>query len=465
MAGRYTGPHRKAGDADASPALRALGKQLLGKLQNQAELSGVKTQVTTGKLPDGSSVTARLVNGQPQLHFTPPTKQNEGVEETILAYFSSTSGLRIFDLGTKKLVKTITGLHSFDVDNASDDGAIVHMTGGGLAVRVNLPELSAFSATYTVAAAPIDLPQYPGRAMVNGGLISPDQTLFLINFEVTANITTGVTVDGLGGHVLANATTLVAVRSAIRMTFRQVRAETTVWAPDSERFFIATSLNTDPGDIPSEDVATSDKDYLSTFDRNGVLLNSLLIKTWNITPSTAFNRSIRAIAINPQGTRLYLSVRNVSGDPGSASDSFLKVLNIEDPVPVLMASIAVTGYATELRVNRAGTRLFSVMSTGTVKEYDIENDANTLTYTATNNRFPSNVVGGGNIKNGLQSKVGAPDDSRQFYLTKNVTYPATLFAWRGFDKPHRYDFDISSYTVRERYALVHGGIRTKKDPQ
>jgi hypothetical protein len=60
MAGRYTGWHHTIGDAHASPSYVAVGKKLLGYLDQQRKLSGVKTCSIERTLPDGSVVRARF---------------------------------------------------------------------------------------------------------------------------------------------------------------------------------------------------------------------------------------------------------------------------------------------------------------------------------------------------------------------------------------------------------------------
>lgn len=73
MAGRYTGWHARAGDVNASPALRDLGKKLLGEMQQALQAGHSPPLVRRVTLPDGSSVTASMIAGIPRLEFMPPT--------------------------------------------------------------------------------------------------------------------------------------------------------------------------------------------------------------------------------------------------------------------------------------------------------------------------------------------------------------------------------------------------------
>lgn len=81
MTGRYPGWHAKTGDAQASPALRDLGKKLLGEIQNAQRLSGTTHNVRRASLPDGSSVTATISHGVPHLEFSPGPEAGGGKPE------------------------------------------------------------------------------------------------------------------------------------------------------------------------------------------------------------------------------------------------------------------------------------------------------------------------------------------------------------------------------------------------
>lgn len=65
---RHTGWRRLRGDTDR-PDLLNLGKKLLGYLDNQRRLSGVKTLTIQREAPDGSIVRARWIGDQPQLEI------------------------------------------------------------------------------------------------------------------------------------------------------------------------------------------------------------------------------------------------------------------------------------------------------------------------------------------------------------------------------------------------------------
>ena len=82
---RFTSPHHKAGDfLDAPEWLVDEGRKLLGYLDQQRRVSGVKTISQTRDFPDGSQVTAAFFGDVPKVtyRFSPP-ESGEKVEETI----------------------------------------------------------------------------------------------------------------------------------------------------------------------------------------------------------------------------------------------------------------------------------------------------------------------------------------------------------------------------------------------
>ena len=69
MSERFTGWHGKAGDVDASPALRELAKKLLGELQNENRIAPLPHRTRSLHLAGGVTVEAQISHGVPRVRI------------------------------------------------------------------------------------------------------------------------------------------------------------------------------------------------------------------------------------------------------------------------------------------------------------------------------------------------------------------------------------------------------------
>lgn len=459
MAGRHAGWTRVRG-GEEHPELVTVGRQLLGQLVEQRKLSGVKTQELTRRMPDGSVVRARWVGDQPTIEIQAVPEEGGGVEEVIHLYISSPGGLRIYDLGTKKLAKTITGLDPYEVDAVSSRGTVVHMTGSGLLVRVDVPALVALGTAYTVDTT-VSSPA-TGRAIISGALASPDGTRLLVGFHGTTDTSSGTILDDLGGLLLTvTDSTMAVVRPAIRMTFRPVAP---TWEPGSERFFLPVSRADDPGDTASGTVATSTYEGIAAFSREGVLQGTTHVYTWAVTPDSGFNRLLRSVAASNR--RLYaIRVNEPITEPAGTK---LLVFGIENgALPTLLGSVDVAGLGHSISLSHGGTRVaVHFPATNEVAEYDVSSDTPALLHRTASFATDAHFNGGVNewrprtLQNGPKSRVdGRPPDTRRFIHLRSGTTSSIVRGYRNFDKPPAYELDMTLQTPHKRYALAVVGSR------
>lgn len=459
MTGRYAGWKRVWG-GEGHPEHVAVGEKLLGHLVEQRRLSGVKTLEISRQLPDGSTVRARWVGDQPSIEVQTPPEQGGEVEEVIHLYISSPGGLRIYDLGTRKLVKTVTGLDAYEVDAVSTRGDIVHMSGSGLLVRVDVPALAALGNAYTVDTT--GSTPATGRAAISGALASPDGTRLLVGFHATTEEPGGAVLDGLGGLLLVVAdSTMAVVRPAIRMTFRPVAP---AWEPGSQRFFLPVSRADDPGDTASGTVATSTYEGIATFDREGVLQGATSVYTWVVAPNSGFQRLLRSVAAS--STRLYaIRVNEPVTEPAGTK---LLVFDIEGGgLPALLGSVDVAGLGHSISLSHGGTKVaVHFPATDEVAEYDVSSDTPTLIHRTAGFATDAYTNGGVNewrartIQNGPKSRVpGRPPDSRRFVHLRSGTTSSVVRGYRRFDQPRVYELVMTLQTPHKRYALAVVGSR------
>lgn len=452
MAGRFTGPHEKSGDVAASPEARNIAKLLLGEMQESMRLGGVTTQVRRKTLPDGSTVEARLVAGVAQVTFGPPLVEGGGLEEITYAYISSAGGLRIFDLGAKRLERTIVGLHPYEVNGVSRNGTFVYMSGNNVAVRVDAGAKTAFGYSYPMDALLLDNSVVPARASVSAGLLSPDDTLLLNVVDQIYDPVTAVVLEALGGFILATAKTLVPVRTPIRMSFRRQCA---AWAADSKHFYIAAAVNTDSNGVPVLTVSTSTADYIACFDRAGVLQGTRQVSTWGFTPSAGFNRRVYALATNPQNTRLYAIVRLTDLDTYT-----LVAINTVDPLLPIVASLPMTapGAAPVMNVHPGGDKLTVLFSNDTIGEFDVANDVLVQKH-RTGDAFFDVPLPTALNQFSPRAVQNTPKSPRRTQFLYNVGEQA-FRAYTAFDKSPVYTFVPSpALALKNRYALAAVGRR------
>lgn len=452
MGGRYPLWYARHGVVPTAQAANA-GKAMLGGLHSAIALGAPPSLSNSAHLPTGEVVEARMVYGSPHVTTSRPPPPAGYVEEVVHLYAGSPGGLRVFDLGTKTVVKTLTGLEPFEVDHVRADGQVVWMSGSGYAVRVDMKGMTAFARAYQVNSV-----SEPGVAYVAAGAGSPDGKRVLWAFVATYS-SDGPQLDGMGGYVLADGTTLDAIRPALRMGFRQASA---AWAPDSKRFYIAASQAADNDGTARLTAATSTKDYVAAFDADGALLGVRELGAWGAAPSTASTRMVRAIAATSSRVYVLSYTAGVLGQEGLTlfaldAESEAEILRVVAAVPVA----EVTGV---MQVGRAGN--LSLVYYGRVDEYDTADDSLELISSTVSTDFGGDALtstigpgwgwSNGVMQNGPASRLGAAADIRRFFLqgAENV-----VRGYYGLESSS-YSLDISAYAPRKRYRLANVGYRT-----
>jgi hypothetical protein len=290
-------------------------------------------------------------------------------------------------------------------------------------------------------------------------VMSPAGDRLLVAFDRTLHATLGSSLDGLGGFLLVDATTLAAVRPAIRMGYR--RALCAAWRDDGERFYLGASLGTDPGDVASSAVATSDADYIAAFDRDGVLLQTLPVHTWSTSPDTSYSRTVRALA--SQGDRLVALRWEEAVAEGN--DTRLLVYDCANGLS-LLAEVEVPGQAGNLQLNHGGSRAALYFpATGEVAEYDLTGDDPSLI--ARTAGFATDADLGGFLgewvqpllQNGPRSRLGREPDRRRYFLARAGLGDAQLRAYRAFSDDPVYTLPLDTLNVGQRYRLISAGPR------
>jgi hypothetical protein len=423
----------------------------------RARSSNCWIQTIHRTLDDGTKLSA-YVRGKDNywVSITEAGEEEIGGEDEVditRAYISSTGGLRVYDLASKKLVKTLTGLENFEVDDVSAGGNIVYMS-GTLAVRVDLTNDSAFGYSYVIDALDIGPVIVPDQyAHVIGGRLSPDETLFLAAFDESYVPGTGVAIDALGGFVLADATTLAPVRDEFRMSFRPQCA---AWSADSQSFFMATSMDTDPGGVPNLDVVDSQYDYISKFDRDGVLLGSRLMVDFGFSPGSGFNRRVKVMCANRDSTRLYAMVH--------CADALSRIFVLDttdDTLPIMNSVVVSTvgsGTVRVMNVNAENTRLTVLDNNDLVMEFDIVGDVMTMIHSTPGADYAATTNSGINSFGCqvIRNTPASPNKTQMFYNTVDDT----LRAYKSFEQPEVYKFPLVTTGLKNRYALAHIGRRT-----
>lgn len=472
MAGRHHTWRRLRGDS-GRPDLAQYGNKLLGYLAEQRRMGGSKSQTITRQLPDGSVVRARYVGDQPVIEISTAPAPPGGIEEIIHLFASSPGGLRIFDLGSKTLVRTVTGVEAYDLHAVSRDGDIAWMgyapafsNPSAIVARVDLANNSAFGYSYAANTPNAGGTTDAGLAIgVDAITQSPDDALILVHFSGSGT-TGGVVREGVGGVILADSETLVPIRPPIRMTFEPAPF---AWRPDGERFFLAASKNDDVGDAPTNARLTalteSTTDYVAAFDKDGLLLGSRLLVTWATAPDAGFSRSIKAIVAT--NDRLYVSARDFDANTRTlyvldAATTSMNVLGSFDLTATLADAPSI------LCLTRGGTRLRA--ATGTrILEFDVENATPSLLYNVAKPEYatlaPSRAESFDALQLGPKSRLGRPPDDRQFFMNYD-TIPTpdirVLRAYRKFeagsDDPV-YEFDLAEWETDLNYRLAVVGNR------
>lgn len=451
---RYAGPARISLSRPSDSALIDTGRKLAGGLVARGEPVGAARR----QLADGSTVEAVKIGGQHAIRIeSPPVDSGAGVrmEEIIHLYISSPGGLRVVDLGTKKLVQTVTGLDPYEVDGVSLDGGVVWMSGEGIGVRADVRALSAFGYSYLVDAVTASNDHVSGYANVQAGLPSPDGSRVLWAFGLTRD-GSGSAIDGLTGFLLADGDTLEPVRPAIRMGFR---VQSAAWSGDGQRFFLAASLAADSNGVATPTVATSMADYVAMFDRDGMLLSTLQLGTWGFAPSTGFARLVRSVSA--WGDRVF-----ALAETGWNSDLRLFAIAVDGTTMAVTGSTPVPdpGSARMIHALR-GNRVAVVRSNNSMDLYTVATDPPELLGTASGVAFDTSAAtnplgssywANGVVRSGPDSRVGQPPDRRRFFLNGAS---GMVSGYRDFAKPPVYTLDLSAYAPRNRYRLAAVGAR------
>lgn len=457
--------HVAGGDRAAAEPYLPYARKLLGFVKQDAQANRLRTHQATKQLPDGALVVAEIVGDIPRITITPPPGGGF-VEEVIYLYASSDGGLRIFDLGTRKLVKTITGLGDYDLQAVSESGLVAWMTyqpaaiSAAVIARVDIAATTAAGRTYPVQtpAEDPDDPPVAGTALdSDAALLSPDGKRLLLRFS-SSGVASAIR-EGVGGVLLVDTETLEPLRAPIRMTYDPAPM---AWAPDSSRFYLGCALPDDVGDLPDSAgrlaaLTTSSADYVAAFDADGVLLGAQQVSTWDEAPNSGFSRHVKGLAATAD--RVYASVD---------VPPTLQALKAADLAPVATLDLSDLGAAAPplLCLARDGTRLF-LANGDAVGVAALANDELELEQVVTHAEYatdaplrePAYPV----LQLGPRSRVGQPPDDRRFFLNTDGD-SRVLRAFRQFDLHEgaprdAYQFDLAEWAVDINYRLAAVGIR------
>ncbi|HEY9471102.1 MAG TPA: hypothetical protein VIQ76_15965 [Propionibacteriaceae bacterium] len=430
MAGRFDRWRRLRGDKDR-PDLVKEGEKMLGYLAEQRRISGVKSQVIHRRMPDGSVVRAQFVGDQPMIEIT--TAQAGGqLEEVIHLFVSSSDGLHIFDLGSKKEVQLITGLGDYNVHAVTGTGKIAYLsndnsTGQLIVVRADISALDAFGFIYTVKTpdSPSSNPPIDGYATAaDAGLISvsPDGKLALVHFGGSMT-TTGIIREGVGGILLIDTETLEPVRPPIRMTFKPAPV---AWAPDSSKFYIACSQPDDVGDSPTNSrlqaLTESEQDYVAAFSSDGDLISSTPVAAWTVPPDSGFSRLTRAMAADAE--RVFLSIIPDPADPQPPRLVVLDADSLAVKSSLALDTIDPDDAPTVICLSRSGSTI-TLSYADRVAEVSIDSgDSMEVEFFSTHEFFityaPTRADAVEVLQLGPESSIGAKPDNRRFHYAQDT---------------------------------------------
>ena len=479
----WTHVHVNGDRALAAPYL-PYARKMLGYVQEQRASNGVQTQELNRVLKDGTRITASFAGNIPRIEIT-PANPKAPMEEVIYLYVSATDGLRIYDLGTRTLVKHVTGLGAYllhDVNAAGNVAWLAYDLGVSTAsmARVDITALSAFGVTYTVKtpAPDEDDPPIDGVASEsNDATLSPDEKVLLMHFGGSAT-TGGILQEGVGGVLVLDPTTLLMRRPPIRMTFEPAPL---AWAPDSSRFYVGCSRNDDVGDLPAtarlQDLTESTNDYVAVFDADGVLLGSRQLATWLDPPGAGFSRMVKGIVASNE--RVYVSVDGVIGFTGDLPT--LYVLDATDSTLPVVTSLSLSSITTieappNLCLSRDGKTL-TLSYPERVVELDVAGDALAIRYVAEHAQLhtwaPGREPAYDELQLGPLSRFGGQPDNRRFFYNidtdVNVVRAYATFELGGDGDPSkRYELDLRAVspdvTFKRTYRLASVGLRAQRMP-
>lgn len=450
----------------------ALGQVLLPEARKYV------AQVDTQRqgIGPGASLSRRVVNAagavfdvawvgdQPTVTIDVSKLSPKSVEEVIHLFVTGSEGLEVIDIGSKQLIAHVDGLADYEVDGVARNGKLVFVTGDGTVVRADLEDESAFGAYYQVLDVDTGN-NYFGYA--RSCRLSRDETRLAVGFDQTLR-EDGLVRDGLGGLIMADAETLTAVRSPIRMGVDPCAA----WGDDG-RLFSAARITSDTG-YPDPAVLESVDEYIAVHAADGTLAGTVLVASGGgMIPGGAANR-IRAIAA--RGRRLFVLLQKDPFDAGGAPQ--LLMYSIEDPdlLPTFVAGTNLPFSASDAGRSIA-THHFSKVVVPLVNASDgdlvvvdvvVEDDIETLEVVETIARPEFSMVAVGGISGidtdalqaGPKSRHGNEPDTRWFFLDK--TGDGALRAFRNLaSEEAEYTLDLADYTINKRFRLIVAGERPR----
>lgn len=455
---------RLVGDKDLATTYLREGRVFVGQVLDQAQRGGRTFAAATRTNAAGVTFHVTWGGGLPNLTITTPKAAAVKATSTVWLYITTAGGLRIFDLGTKSLLRTLTGLHDYEVDGVTSQGRYVYLTHvAGVVLRLDTSDLSFIFKTqsdYSTIGIETDGTLVPDcLAQPVRSDPSPDGSRLLVTYIRTLDSGLSI-IDGLGGIILANGETLVQIRD-IRMGYRP---HATAWAPDGEHFFLGTAVGVDGGGTPPFPItADSGADFVSMFTRDGTFVASRQVGTWPGSVGTGFTRSVRSVAVSQDGTRVFAAVAATSG----GGDHSVVCLDASDPaLPILDMYILPTVFAdppTQVAVRHDGGRVVVRLDDAQIIQLDVSAGGSLSLFSdTTDSNFETTAASEllvGNVSNYrvMQQAAPSPNDTfggPWFFLTKNGSVTGTVFAYSSFDSTNSYEYDISSYTIRERYALL-----------
>lgn len=515
MVERYDRELRIRFKGDPSLAREYIGeaRKYVGLLKEQMAFQDLPTGVQQRTNAD-NVVFRSLVVGNEHIVEIDVTRATGWVEvDDVWVYVSSEDGLRVFDMAVGTQILHFTGLGDYEVDGVTPNGAFVFMS-NSQAVRVDVDAVSAYGRTYPITELVQDGYSDPdpqtkcavwvyvdGRAMPNEGKLSPDGTRVLWSFSTTKEPSPSTTtISGIGGFILADAEsdTIEPLRDPIRMYHRPYGVS--VWAPDSQRFYIASSLANDAslvemveeslcytapeGEEPQiiniaeyNTITASPNAYVAAFDRDGTLVGATDVYTYVDTAETGadgagFRRQVQALAVSPDGAYVFAVVGRENAHPSgtgidlrvvdTSSMSVLHEVQITEYNGFAHSAVADSshvyvylGDSSVVRVNWNPDFGF-----GEVDAYEVDNfvtSTDTIGASGEGYAYTNFLRLGPRGARNKMLRMTSPAETLFFYA-KNSDTDGTLFGYGNLSNADKYRFDISSYIPNDRYALRH--VRT-----
>lgn len=179
---RYTGWRRLSGDASARPDLLELGKDLLGYLEQQRALSGVKTMSIQRETPDGSVVRARFIGDIPSIEVMAALGQEGGIRRAIALRMV---GYMVSPLPQRRYIRALIDIDYFDAQTGAyvaparkvlkwiDNGSGVPRTEFAFAAPWHQPSLTAAPPEYLGVILSNNFALYDPKLEAIGAITNP----------------------------------------------------------------------------------------------------------------------------------------------------------------------------------------------------------------------------------------------------------------------------------------------------